>query len=347
MSDLPDDTQNHREVQQDLQSYHGSMAGAMAEQFPQYNLNEWANGMATAEFWCGLCERVGADVAEVLYNDVDKEKVLRNHYLSNPHAPRRALDIPRCIAAMDADFQEGKKKWFRKAKRITELERRRTERATAEADEAKKAKNARRNAKKRLAKKKKKAQALVEEAEALQAKAEMMKKQGDLHTPAGRKQMLEMTTEVQNKVARSRHLLAGIMRCEDRMAAEQFWAPSDADEYVMVDEPPPITTDDALAEAAERVLQEQVQCDACRDTGTAYYSDGVYGPCLDCDQAAGPLFHDEEGVPHYLSAEDVPLGRDQWLMNSRELAVNFPGTRTQKKNLRKKMKKIRVKVNEF
>ena len=38
----------------------------------------------------------------------------------------------------------------------------------------------------------------------------------------------------------------------------------------------------------ELVAEEQVQCYACRDTGTAYYSDDVYGPCLDCDQGESP-----------------------------------------------------------
>ena len=295
---------------------------------------DWANGMPTVDFWCELCKRYGVDVAEVMYADIDKEAVLLGHYLTNPHAPRRSLDMGRCVAAMDNDFKLGKAKWLAKAKMMTELERRQAEKAASEADEAKKAKNARRNAKKRLAKKKKKAQALVEEAEALQAKAESMKKQGDLHTPAGRKQMLEMTTEVQNKIARSRHLLAGIMRCEDRMAAEQFWAPLDADEYVMIDEPPPITTDEALAEAAERVLQEEVECIACGDTGTAYYSDDLYGPCLDCDQAepSAERVLDDIAAMAYNPRVDT-ITQEQ--MNS-----SFPGTRAQKKNLRKKMNRV-------
>ena len=269
---------------------------------------DWANGMPTVDFWCELCRRYGADVAEVMYAEIDKEAVLNGHYLTNPHAPRRSLDMGRCVAAMDNDFKLGKAKFLAKAKLMVELERRQAERAAAEADEVKKAKNARRNAKKRLAKKKKKAQALVEEAEALQAKAETMKKQGDLHSPAGRKQMLEMMTEVQNKIARSRHLLAGIMRCEDRMASEQFWAPLDADEYVMVDEPPPITTDEALAEATEWILrQEERDARTYEDICRARHP--RLGPCADGE------------------------------------ALIVAGSRSQKRNYRKKLRQLKEEFN--
>jgi len=55
------------------------------------------------------------------------------------------------------------------------------------------------------------------------------------------------------------------------------------------------------AKDCPQTKSKPIECDACQDTGTSYWSDGVYGACMDCDRGDDS---DEEAAALRLLADE-------------------------------------------
>ena len=64
------------------------------------------------------------------------------------------------------------------------------------------------------------------------------------------------------------------------------------------------------AKDCPQTKSKPIECVACQDTGTSYWSDGVYGACMDCDRGdSGEEQFDEDAesdtAPPFCMLDDV------------------------------------------
>lgn len=68
---------------------------------------------------------------------------------------------------------------------------------------------------------------------------------------------------------------------------------------------------------------KEEDCDYCRNTGTSYYSDGVYGDCLHCFRGGKNWKEEEVELNKLLPTEKLKLykfiHKKFWTMNMKEL----------------------------
>tara|TARA_Y100001973_G_scaffold106393_1_gene184051 strand:+ start:2959 stop:3999 length:1041 start_codon:yes stop_codon:yes gene_type:complete len=199
------------------------------------------------------------------------------------------------MAMLRGHLEEAKKLYAAEERRKEELARRQklaadtVDHATKEA--VRKAKNAKRNAKKRAAKRRIKCEKMktemnekLELAELLRSQSTDLMKKGMQHTVEGRKRMLKWANEATQLTLEAAALSEKVLAATNAEVARAL-----PHMKSIVASPEPEFVADNGSDLSDC---ESSKCLACQDSGIAYLSDGVHGPCLECDVYTEP----EEGA---------------------------------------------------